>query len=60
MCSWCELPLREEIIFAGSMAIVVFLMMRLLKVLDDDARRVLVGTAIIIFVYRAMPSDRRR
>ena len=51
-----ELPLREEIIFAGSMAIVVFLMMRLLKVLDDDARRVLVGTAIIIFVYRAMPS----
>ena len=51
-----ELPFNEEIIFAGSMAIVVFLMMRLLKVLDDDARRVLVGTAIIIFVYRAMPS----
>jgi len=51
-----ELPLREEIIFAGSMAIVLFLMVRLLKVLDDDARRVLVGTAIIIFVYRAMPS----
>jgi uncharacterized membrane protein len=38
------------------MAIVVFLMIRLLKVLDEDARRVLVGTAIIIFVYRAMPS----
>ena len=51
-----ELPFREEIIFTGSMAIVLFLMTRLLKVLDDDARRILVGTAIIIFVYRAMPS----
>ena len=51
-----ELPFREEIIFTGSMAIVLFLMVRLLKVLDDDARRILVGTAIIIFVYRAMPS----
>ena len=50
-----DLPLREEIIFIGSMAIVLFLMMRLLRVLDDEARRVLVGTAIIIFVYRAMP-----
>lgn len=50
-----DLPLREEIIFSGSMAIVLFLMMRLVRVLDDEARRVLVGTAIIIFVYRAMP-----
>ena len=51
-----DIPLREEIIFVGSMTIVLFLMMRLVRVLDDDARRVLVGTAIIIFIYRAMPS----
>ena len=51
-----EIPLREEIIFTGSMAIVVFLMMRLVRVLDENARRVLVGTAVIIFVYRAMPT----
>ncbi len=50
-----ELPYNEEIIFTGSMAIVLFLMARLVRVLDDAARRVLVGTAIIIFVYRAMP-----
>jgi hypothetical protein len=50
-----DLPLREEIIFTGSMGIVLFLMVRLVRVLDDAARRVLVGTAVIIFVYRAMP-----
>ncbi len=37
------------------MLIVLFLMTRLVQVLDNHARRVLVGTAIIIFVYRAMP-----
>jgi hypothetical protein len=50
-----DIPLREEIIFTGSMGIVLFLMMRLVKVLDERARQLLVGTAIIIFVYRAMP-----
>jgi hypothetical protein len=50
-----ELPYNEEIIFTGSMMIVLFLMARLVRLLDEAARRVLVGTAIIIFVYRAMP-----
>jgi len=50
-----DLPLREEIIFCGSMMIVLFLMARLVQVLDSEARKLLVGTAIIIFVYRAMP-----
>jgi hypothetical protein len=50
-----ELALREEIIFAGSMLIVLFLMTRLVQVLDSEARKVLVGTAVIIFIYRAMP-----
>lgn len=50
-----DLTYREEIVFLGSMAIVLFLMYRLVKVLDESARRVLVGTAIIIFIYRAMP-----
>ena len=45
----------QEIIFSGSLLIIVFLMWRLVQVLDIEARRVLVGTAIIIFVYRAMP-----
>jgi hypothetical protein len=51
-----DVPYNQEIIFAGSMAIVVFLMTRLVRVLDVEARRVLVGTAIIIFVYRSMPT----
>lgn len=47
---------NEEIVFVGSMAIVLFLMYRLVRVLDPHARKVLVGTAVIIFVFRAMPS----
>jgi hypothetical protein len=51
-----NLPYNQEIIFLGSMAIVLFLMSRLVRTLDSVARRVLVGTAVIIFVYRAIPT----
>ncbi len=51
-----DVPLAQEIIFTGSMAIVIFLMYRLLLELDRDMRNMLVGTAIIIFVYRAIPT----
>jgi hypothetical protein len=51
-----EVPYNQEIIFAGSMLIVGFLINRLLKELAPAARHVLLGTAIIIFVYRAMPT----
>ena len=50
-----DIRFKEEIVFLGSMAIVLFLMSRLMKVLDESARNILIGTAIIIFVYRAMP-----
>lgn len=46
---------REEIIFTVSMGIVLFLMLRLVRELDPVARRTLVGTALVIFVFRAMP-----
>ena len=45
----------QEIVFAGSMAIVLTLMRQLLNVLPAEKARALVGTAIIIFVYRATP-----
>jgi hypothetical protein len=51
-----DIPYNQEIIFFGSMSIILFLMSRLVKVLDVDARRTLVGTALIIFVYRAVPT----
>jgi MFS family permease len=49
-------PYSQEIIFVGSLAIILFLMSRLVGALEPDARRTLVGTAIIIFVYRAIPT----
>ncbi|HEY5931187.1 MAG TPA: hypothetical protein VIU02_12825 [Burkholderiales bacterium] len=50
-----RIPGAEEIVFIVSMTIVTFLMWRLTRELEPAARNVLVGTAIIIFVYRAMP-----
>ncbi|MFH1604368.1 MAG: hypothetical protein ABIH03_10735 [Pseudomonadota bacterium] len=50
-----EVPYNQEIIFAGSFGIIAFLMVKLMRELEPDARRLLLGTAIIIFVYRAMP-----
>jgi hypothetical protein len=50
-----EVPLAQEVIFLGSMAIVLFLMYRLILELKPDVRGPLIGTAIIIFVFRAVP-----
>jgi len=50
-----QMPLAQEIIFLGSMAIIVFLMHRLVLELDASARNMLIGTALIIFVFRAVP-----
>jgi hypothetical protein len=49
-------PYNQEIIFFGSLAIVLFLMSRLVQALEPTARQVLVGTAVIIFIYRAIPT----
>ncbi|PCI05253.1 MAG: hypothetical protein COB78_01150 [Hyphomicrobiales bacterium] len=46
----------QEIIFVGSMAIVLFMMSRLIRELDQNVARALVGTAVIIFMFRATPS----
>lgn len=50
-----EVPFAQEIVFLGSMAIVLFLMQRLILELAPNLRRALVGTAVIIFVFRAVP-----
>lgn len=50
-----DTPYSQEIVFVGAMAIVLFLMHRLLLELDTPARRELIGTALIIFVFRAVP-----
>jgi hypothetical protein len=50
-----RVPYAQEIVFGGSMAIVLFLIHRLLLELDPRARKALVGTAVIIFAFRAVP-----
>ncbi len=49
------IPRAEEIIFAGSFAVVMFLLWRLVRELEPRARETLVATALVIFVFRAMP-----
>lgn len=46
----------QEIIFLGSFTIISFLIYKLTLELDPEARATLVGTAIIVFVFRALPS----
>ena len=46
----------QEIVFAGSVGIILFLMNRLVRFLPHEQRMMVIGTAIIIFTFRAMPS----
>jgi hypothetical protein len=45
----------QEIVFVGSFAIILFLLIKLSKELDANAKKMLLGTAIAIFAFRAMP-----
>ncbi|MGB0253675.1 MAG: hypothetical protein ACPF96_04965 [Litorivicinaceae bacterium] len=51
-----DIPFAQEIVFLGSMAIIVYLMGQLLGYLSAETRLMVVGTAIAIFVFRAVPS----
>jgi hypothetical protein len=51
-----DLPFAQELIFLASLAIILFLLWRLARELAPAARETLVATALIIFIYRAMPS----
>ena len=51
-----QMPYGQEIIFLGSLTIVTFLIARLTRDLEPSMRSTLVGTAIVIFVFRAIPS----
>ncbi len=51
-----ELAYSAEIVFIGSLAIVVFLIWRLTGDLDRRTRNRLYGTAFVIFAFRAVPT----
>jgi BT1 family len=48
-------PYAQELIFLGSLGIIVFLLWRLARELAPEARQVLVATALVLFVYRSVP-----
>jgi MFS family permease len=50
-----NLPFAQEIVFIGSVIIILFLMFKLIKELPEHLRLTIVGTAVIIFIFRAMP-----
>jgi hypothetical protein len=51
------IPYGQELIFSASLAIIVFLLWRLARELEPAAREVLVATAFVLFIFRAMPSS---
>jgi hypothetical protein len=50
-----QVPFAQEVVLLGSLAIVLFLMYRLILELEPDERWAFVGTAFIIFAFRAVP-----
>jgi MFS family permease len=50
-----NVPFAQEIVFIGSVIIILFLMFKLIKELPKELRLTIVGTAVIIFIFRAMP-----
>lgn len=46
---------NQEVIFLGSFGIIAFLIVKLTRELEPQARATLIGTAIVIFVFRAIP-----
>ncbi len=49
-------PFKEEAVFAGSLAAILYIMRQLLGPMPPPKRREIVGIAVIVFVYRAMPT----
>ena len=51
-----DVAVKKEAIFLGSLTVIVYLMHRLLKDLGPGKKREIIGIAITIFVFRAIPS----
>jgi MFS family permease len=51
-----QIPYGQEIIFLGSLAIIVYLIAGMTSALTPEMRITLVGTAFVIFMFRAVPT----
>ena len=50
-----DVAIKKEAIFFGSLAVIAYLMDRLLRDLAPVKKRDIIGIAIIVFIFRAMP-----
>jgi len=50
------LPRKEELILAGSLGIIAFLMAQVLRDMEPAKQKEIIGIAIVVFVFRAMPT----
>jgi hypothetical protein len=50
-----DIAYSQEIVFAGSLGIILFLISRLVRELEPGKASALIGTAVIIFIFRAVP-----
>ena len=50
-----NIEFSQEIVFIGSFGIILFLLIKLSNELDLESKKMLLGTAIVIFAFRAMP-----
>ena len=50
-----QLAYGKELIFSASLGVLLFLLWRLARELEPASREVLVATALVLFVFRAMP-----
>lgn len=51
-----DLPLKKEAIFLGSLGAIGYLMLVIMKGLDPRRKKDILGIAVIIFIFRAMPT----
>lgn len=56
MIGLSQFPYGQEIIFFGSLAIILYLIARMTSELAPEMRMTLVGTALVIFMFRAAPT----
>jgi hypothetical protein len=50
-----DVAVKKEAVFFGSLSVIVYLMNRLLKDIESGKKREIIGIAIIVFIFRAMP-----
>jgi len=51
-----DLTFKKEIILLGSLGVIVYMMKKILGALSPAKQREIVGIAVIVFVFRAMPT----